>query len=119
MLAGRRCAGEVARSSWPIELWEDHRRASFEYPEGAASIPLGALLSRGQPWLAAAGRCISGTHEALGALRVLGTALATGEAAGVAMAMAVDRGVAPAGIAPAEIRAYIRQHAVPALPRAE
>jgi 2-polyprenyl-6-methoxyphenol hydroxylase-like FAD-dependent oxidoreductase len=115
ILAGRRCDDEVARSSWPIELWEDHRRAHFDYPDGSASIPLGALVSRTQPWLAAAGRCISGSHEALGALRVLGTALATGEAAGVALAMAVDGDLAPAGIAPAEIRDYIPEHAVPAL----
>jgi hypothetical protein len=32
--------------------------------------------------LLAAGRCISGTSEALGSARVIGTCLATGEAAG-------------------------------------
>jgi hypothetical protein len=81
---------EVARSTWPIELWNDHRRAVFEHPAGPSSIPLGALVSRSHPRLAMAGRCISATHEALGALRVIGTAMATGEAAGAAAALAAD-----------------------------
>jgi len=114
---GRSRDDEVARSSWPIELWQDHRRALFEHPKGPASIPLGALISRTHPRLAAAGRCISATHEAMGALRVLGTALATGEAAGVAMALAVGRGLPPAALPPAEICAHIREQSVPALAR--
>ncbi len=107
ILCGRRRDDEIAISTWPIELWEDHRRARFEHPRAAAGIPLGALLARAQPRLAAAGRCISASHEALGALRVLGTALATGEAAGIAAALAADRGSSLDAIAPAEIRATI------------
>ena len=93
VLAGRRRADEVALSSWPIELWEDHRRARFEHPAGPCSIPLGALVSRDHPRLGMAGRCLSASHEAHGALRVIGTALATGEAIGVAAAAAAASGV--------------------------
>jgi len=111
ILLARRRDDEIALSTWPIELWQDHRRASFEYPAGASGIPLGALISRSHPRLAAAGRCLSASHEALGALRVLGTALATGEAAGIAAALAADRGCALAEIAAGEIRAYLERHA--------
>ncbi len=93
VLEGRPHGDEVAVSSWPIELWHDHRRAKFEYPQRPCSIPLGALVSRSHPRLGMAGRCLSASHEALGALRVVGTALATGEALGIAAACAADRGV--------------------------
>ena len=107
VLAARRRDDEVAVSSWPIELWNDHRRAVFEHPSGASSIPLGALISATHPSLGMAGRCMSATHEALGALRVIGTALATGEAIGIAAAVAADRGTALTAVDPAEIRRTI------------
>jgi hypothetical protein len=111
VLEGRRSDDEVALSGWPIELWEDHRRARFEHPAAPCSVPLGALVSRSHPALGAAGRCLSATHEAHGALRVIGTALATGEAIGVAAALAVDAGVALADVEPARVRARIHDDA--------
>lgn len=107
VLEGRRREDEVAVSTWPIELWRDHRRAHFEYGKGACGIPLGALVSRSHPNLGMAGRCISATHEALGSLRVIGTALATGEAIGVAAALAADSGEFLSSIAASEVRRHI------------
>jgi hypothetical protein len=103
LLSGLRRVDEVALSTWPIELWEDHRRPHFVYPEAPSSVPLGALVSRTHPMLGVAGRCLSSTHEALGALRVIGTALATGEAIGVAAALAADTTTALAAIPPARV----------------
>jgi glycine/D-amino acid oxidase-like deaminating enzyme len=108
VLAGIRRDDEVALSTWPIELWHDHRRPSFEHPRGACSIPLGALVSRTHPRLGMAGRCVSATHEALGALRVIGTSLATGEAIGRAAAFAAHEGGALGAIAPERIREQTR-----------
>jgi hypothetical protein len=107
VLAGRRRDDEVAVSAWPIELWRDHRRARFEHPVGPCSVPLGALVSRSCGRLGAAGRCASATHEAMGALRVLGTALATGEAVGTAAALAAGAGGELRAMAPARVRAHI------------
>jgi hypothetical protein len=106
--AGRPHPDAVARSSWPIELWHDHRRAAFEYPAGTCDVPLGALVSASHPRLGAAGRCLSASHEALGALRVLGTALATGEAIGVAAALAAQRATTLDEIAASDVRAHIQ-----------
>jgi hypothetical protein len=111
VLTGRADPAEVARSSWPIELWHDHRRAHFEYPEGACSIPLGSLVSRFDPQLGMAGRCLSASHEALGALRVIGTALATGEAIGVAAALAANAGSPLDAIAAGDVRHHILERA--------
>ena len=107
VLLGREHEHEVARSSWPIELWSDHRRARFEYPSGACSIPLGSLVSRTHSRLGMAGRCMSASHEALGAVRVLGTSLATGEAIGVAAALAATQGSGLDAVEPRIVRARI------------
>jgi hypothetical protein len=45
--------------------------------------------------LLVAGRCISTTHEAMGAIRVMATCMAMGEAAGRAAAQAVGSGTTP------------------------
>lgn len=113
VLEGREPADAIARSSWPIELWHDHRRARFEHPVRPCGIPLGALVSRSHPRLGMAGRCMSGSHEALGALRVIGTALATGEAIGVAAALAADRGAPLAEIGAGEVRDHVAKLAGP------
>jgi hypothetical protein len=104
---GRSDSDEVCRSSWPIELWTDHRRARFEYPVRPCSIPLGALVSQRSPRLGMAGRCLSASHDAMGALRVIGTALATGEAIGVTAALAADRCSGLDAIAASDVRAHI------------
>jgi hypothetical protein len=116
VLEGRRRDDEVAVSAWPLELWEDHRRARFEHPAGPCSVPLGALVTRGPAGVGLAGRCLSADHEAHGALRVIGTALATGEAIGVAAALAAGAGAPLAEVEPARVRARIADDAEKALP---
>jgi hypothetical protein len=109
LLGGVRREDEVALASWPIELWSDHRRARFRHSVGPSSIPLGALVSRSHPRLGMAGRCLSASHEALGSLRVIGTALATGEAAGVAAALAADAGGALGDVEAQRVRDTIQE----------
>jgi hypothetical protein len=112
--SGRRRDDEVALSTWPIELWQDHRKAHFEHPAGPCSLPLGALVSLSHPRLAMAGRCLGADREALGALRVLGTALASGEAAGIAAALAADSGTPLALVAAERVRHHILERAASA-----
>jgi len=61
---------------------------------------LRALVARDADNLLAAGRCLSCDHEAQAALRVIGTCLATGEAAG----LMAGRAATGAGSLPASPR---------------
>ncbi len=88
IVTGRNFENQVALSTWPIELWTRHTGAEFRHPAAPGGIPVEALISGGNPRLGMAGRCMSATHEALGALRVMGTAMATGEAIGLTAALA-------------------------------
>lgn len=90
---GASFADAVAFSAWPIELRETHTGPKFRFPleNRPCGIPLRSLRARDIPSLFMAGRCISCSHEAQAAIRVIGTCLATGEAAGKAAAGVAGR----------------------------
>lgn len=89
----------IALGAWGVE-WHDRRtwESSFEPPPGYGvyEIPLGCLISRDTPNLFAAGRTADGDQRAGASLRVMGTAFATGQAAGVAAARFAETGIADA-----------------------
>src|SRR3984893_12734803 len=92
---GRRTEDCVALGSWGVE-WHDREtfERSFVYkPDGGTyDIPLGCLRSVDTSNLFAAGRTADGDRQAGASLRVMGTAFATGQAAGVAAACHARRG---------------------------
>jgi len=57
-------------------------------------IPYECLIPKNVKNLLVAGRCLSSTREANGSARVMGTCMATGEAAGTAAGLCVERGIA-------------------------
>ncbi len=92
----------VALGAWGVE-WHDRDtfRSTFVLPPqgGAYDIPLGCLISADTPNLFAAGRTADGDQRAGASLRVMGTAFATGQAAGVAAAQfAADGGTDAAAV---------------------
>lgn len=86
---GTEAADVVALGTWPMELREKATGPRWHFPDDLrpTQIPLSALKVRGVENLWVAGRCISCEHEAQAALRVIGTCMATGQAAGVAAAL--------------------------------
>jgi len=84
VLAGTRFPDAIARTAWPIELWDPDHGPMYRHlePGMACDIPLRCLHSAVARNLFCAGRCISATHEALGSVRVMGPCMAMGEAAG-------------------------------------
>jgi flavin-dependent dehydrogenase len=88
----------VARGSWAMEYHDTAGGASTWLPvadRGTYDIPLRCLMSEDTPNLYVAGRLADGDRLAGGSLRVMGTALGTGHAAGVAAAAHVHSGCPP------------------------
>jgi hypothetical protein len=88
VLRGERFPDGVVEVAWPMELRERPTGPKLRFPEGPepARVPLRSLRHRDFANLWMAGRCLSASHEALAAVRVMGTCLATGEIAGLAAA---------------------------------
>jgi hypothetical protein len=106
VVAGRSMADSIALGAWGVE-WHDRKTfvSTFVYPpnKGAYEIPLRCLMSADTPNLFAAGRAADGDKKAGASLRVMGTAFATGQAAGVAAAGFAER----ANIDPASVRRHL------------
>jgi len=78
----------VCRSGWPLLADPSLLGSAVFDPKRArvCSVPLRSLISQDIGNLLMAGRCISSAYVAQGALRVIGTCLAIGQAAGIAAA---------------------------------
>jgi hypothetical protein len=95
VVEGRRAPDAIALGAWGVE-WHDRRtfESTFVYPpdKGCYEIPLGCLISADTPNLFAAGRVVDADEKAGASVRVMGTAFATGQAAGVAAGCFAERG---------------------------
>jgi hypothetical protein len=84
VLAGRKFPDAVARCAWPIEQWDEQGIVRFRYLESGTfyEIPERSLRAVAVQNLFMAGKTISADSDAIASARVMGTCLATGEAAG-------------------------------------
>jgi ribulose 1,5-bisphosphate synthetase/thiazole synthase len=92
ILQARKFSDVIARSSYPVDIHNPEGTGTLlkRLPPGEAyDIPLRCLLPQKIDGFIVAGRCISGTHEALSSYRVMPVSMATGQAAGVCAALAV------------------------------
>ncbi|MBX3593559.1 FAD-dependent oxidoreductase [Sphingomonas sp.] len=109
----------IAVASYPIDI---HRPGDEDctliWCGDCYDIPYRSLVPQGVDNLLVAGRSISATHEAMGAIRVMATCMAMGEAAGRAAKISVRGNRTPADIDIDELRrqqlehnVYLRDHA--------
>ena len=93
----------IAMGCWPIDVHlrpgetptpEEQRFRGFK-PRPPYPIPYRCLVPLEIDQLLVAGRCISSTREGMGSIRVMGTCMALGEAAGTAAALAASAHVRP------------------------
>jgi hypothetical protein len=119
VLAARLFDDTVALGGWPVEYHGGPGTRSIWKriaDDRAYGIPLRSLQSRDRVNLFAAGRTLDADPFAFSSLRVMGTAFATGQAAGVAAAYVA----AGADAGPAAVRAELRrQGAILELPAAQ
>jgi len=88
VLGTRKSPLGIARGCWPMERWTNSPRPEMTYfaERDYYDIPLDCLRAVELNNVWAAGRCLSATTGAMTSARVIGTALATGWAAGNAAA---------------------------------
>ncbi len=104
--SARRFPDAIAQAAFPIDIHAADQ-PSLSHTEQIAlayDIPYRCLVVTNLDNLLVAGRCISTTHEANGSARITATCFATGEAAGLASALAATRHVAAADVEVAYIQ---------------
>jgi len=106
----------VVRVTFPVDIHaltaEDNKKAAY-HNAGVKmkpyDIPLRALIARDVDGLLMAGRCISGDFISHASYRVTGNAVAMGEAAGAAAAVAAKNKTAPHDVPWSEVRPVIEK----------
>jgi 2-polyprenyl-6-methoxyphenol hydroxylase-like FAD-dependent oxidoreductase len=91
-----------------VGLVADWRKAGHVW-----EVPYGVLLPRGVRGLLAAGRCISSEGDAWQVTRVIPPAALTGQAAGLAAALAARRDTTPDALDPGHVQAELRKGQTP------
>lgn len=100
LVDGRHFEDVIATAGYPVDI-HSPVSAAGPFDEGIPptaniyEIPYGSLVPEASDGLLLSGRCVSATHEALAAIRVMPPSFAMGQAAGTAAAQAVRRNVAP------------------------
>lgn len=116
LATGREFDDVIALCGYPVDIHSPTGAgggANGEYPTANVyQIPYRSLVPTKVEQLLVAGRCVSATHEALAAIRVMPPAFAMGQAAGTAAAIAATRGIRPRAVPIHDLHvALLRQHA--------
>lgn len=140
LLEGERFPDAIAQGTYPVDIHNpkgrgivfkrlDGRRHEV-LPDGSSrdtfwtadgkerdtpcyQVPYGVLVPREVANLLVAGRCISATHEALGAIRVMVNCMQFGQAAGAAAALCAGKGFTPRTLPPTLLRGLLLEQGCP------
>lgn len=110
VLRGNKFEDSIAKGCFPIDIHSptDHTNVWTELDD-AYDIPFRSLLPAGLDNVLVAGRCLSATHEALASIRVQSHCMATGQAAGLAAALAAQQRVTTREISVAGLQKALRE----------
>ncbi len=108
VLSCNRFDDAIAVASYPLDIHHPQGGGcTLEWCGDCYDIPYRSLIPENIENLIVAGRCISTTHEAMSAIRVMAPCMAMGEAAGRAAKLAVRKGIKPSQIDVNELRAEL------------
>lgn len=112
---GKKFADCIAKSGYPIDIHAPSGKGmeiAWIKGDGAFDIPYRSLLPKKIDNLLVAGRCMSASHEALATTRLTPSAMATGQAAGTAAALALATETFPRKIDINELRRQLLEDGV-------
>ena len=114
LIAGRDFPDTIAYCAYPMDIHSPTDGGGGISNRGetanAYQIPYRCLVPQAVEQLLVAGRCVSATHEALGAIRVMPPSFAMGEAAGTAAAIAQAEDLSPREVPVAWVRELLLKH---------
>ena len=114
LTSGRDFPDTIAYAAYPMDIHSPTDGGGGVSNRGetanAYQIPLRCLVPQGVDGLLVAGRCVSATHEALGAIRVMPPSFAMGEAAGITAALAAAEHLRPRDVPAAWVRETLIKH---------
>ena len=109
--SGRMFEDAVCYAFYPVDL---HTSSGVEpkplRPGTVPTVPLRALIPKGSRDLIVAGRCVSSDRLANSGLRVQASCMAMGQAAGAAVALAVQENTTPLNVPLEDIREMLLKH---------
>lgn len=113
LASGRRFEDVIALAGYPVDIHPVDGSGSGLRTDLATAdvyeVPYRSLVPLQVEDLLVAGRCLSATHEAAGAVRVMPPCFAMGQAAGTAAALAAERGRSPRRLDVLELQAELRK----------
>ena len=118
IVSNRKFDDMVALNSYFIDIHHQNEKTThYKHEPGTYNgIPYRCMLPVKVEGILTCGRCISATHVGHAAIRVMGTAMGMGEAAGTAAAMAVKAGVSPRNVNIRALQERLRENGVPLPP---
>jgi ribulose 1,5-bisphosphate synthetase/thiazole synthase len=112
VLHGRDFPDSIARGAWPMDMHRPDGNGITQLiiQRGSSyGIPYRVLVPKAIEQLLVAGRSLSATHQAAASARVMGPAMATGQAAGAAAALSIRLGTSPRLVDTAKLRGILRE----------
>jgi hypothetical protein len=111
VLEGRKFPDAICRNNYPLDIHRETEEDTLKLvklpPGEFHEVPYRCLVPLNVEQLLVAGRCLSASFEAQSSVRIQTNCRAMGEAAAVAAAMSLDRGISPRALDGREVRAQL------------